>query len=255
MRLMRPLSTFVGALLLAFSAYGQIDREDRGLSLSDDSLRLGVKAGINRSSPAGDLENPGNAIKPRITAVAEVALSEKLFIQPELSIYQHQIKGDIAEEVTLNRFLLGQTTTASGNVNENTTLSYLSLSGLAKGTVVKTNGFRVSILAGVYLSFLADQQSNSDGVYQVGFVSNDANAKSDYQSLDLGGEGGLALAYEVGPGSVTLDIRASVGLLDVYQNSTVKGQGRTTENKEVGSGIAIRNQTLPSIMVGYLYNL
>ncbi len=254
MRLMRPLSTFVGALLLAFSAYGQIDREDRGLSLSDDSLRLGVKAGVNRSSPAGDFKNPGNAIKARITAVAEVGLSEKLFIQPELSIYQHQIKGDIAEDVTLNRFVPDQTITARGVVNENTTLSYLSLSGLAKGTVVKTNGFRVSILAGAYLSFLADQQNNSDGLYRVGFDSDDANAQSDYQSLDLGGEGGLALAYEVGPGSVTLDARASVGLLDVYQNSTLKGQGRTREKKEVGSGIAIRNQTLPSIMFGYLHN-
>ena len=264
MRLMRHLYALVGALLLAFSAYGQVDRAERGLSLSVDGLQVGVKGGVNRATTSGDFNNIGTAIRARAGIFAEVSLLDNLYLQPELSYSRKQVEGEVGKEDVLS-FGSGSgggsfDLPATLSLNENTRLDYLSLTAMVKYTLLQAGSFRISAMAGPYLSYLAGQQTDSDAQIEislpepVAFTAEDA----DYQAIDYGGRGGIALAYAVGPGSLTLNVSASIGIPDVYNKTTAgffPDDPQLNQEVELGQDVVVKNRTLPSVALGYIYSL
>ena len=276
MRLMRHLYALVGALLLAFSAYGQVDREERGLSLSVDGLRVGVKGGVNRATTSGDFNNIGTAIRARAGIFAEVSLLDNLYLQPELSYSRKQVEGEVGKEDVLS-FGSGSgggsfDLPATLSLNENTRLDYLSLTAMVKYTLLQAGSFRISAMAGPYLSYLAGQQTDSDAQAEIQLPdpvgtlrSTDNSTDTDYQAIDYGGRGGLALAYAVGPGSITLHVSASMGIPDIYNKSTVNStfsgfdvdgsQFQFNQQTDVGKDVTVKNRVLPAVTVGYIYGL
>ena len=269
MRLMRHLYALVGALLLAFSAYGQVDREERGLSLSVDGLRVGVKGGVNRATNSGDFNNIGTAIRARAGIFAEVSLLDNLYLQPELSYSRKQVEGEVGKEDVLS-FGSGSgggsfDLPATLSLNENTRLDYLSLTAMVKYTLLQAGSFRISAMAGPYLSYLAGQQTDSDAQAEIQLPdpvgtlrSTDNSTDTDYQAIDYGGRGGLALAYAVGPGSLTLNVSASIGIPDVYNKTTAgffPDDPQFSQEVELGQDVTVKNRVLPAVTVGYIYGL
>ena len=269
MRLMRHLYALVGALLLAFSAYGQVDREERGLSLSVDGLRVGVKGGVNRATTSGDFNNIGTAIRARAGIFAEVSLLDNLYLQPELSYSRKQVEGEVGKEDVLS-FGSGSgggsfDLPATLSLNENTRLDYLSLTAMVKYTLLQAGSFRISAMAGPYLSYLAGQQTDSDAQAEIQLPdpvgtlrSTDNSTDTDYQAIDYGGRGGLALAYAVGPGSLTLNVSASIGIPDVYNKTTAgffPDDPQFSQEVELGQDVTVKNRVLPAVTVGYIYGL
>ena len=270
MRLMRHLYALVGALLLAFSAYGQVDREERGLSLSVDGLRVGVKGGVNRATTSGDFNNIGTAIRARAGIFAEVSLLDNLYLQPELSYSRKQVEGEVGKEDVLS-FGSGSgggsfDLPATLSLNENTRLDYLSLTAMVKYTLLQAGSFRISAMAGPYLSYLAGQQTDGDAQTEISLPEpveltaedTDNSPDADYQAIDYGGRGGIALAYAVGPGSLTLNVSASIGIPDVYNKTTAgffPDDPQFSQEVELGQDVVVKNRTLPSVALGYIYSL
>ena len=275
MRLMRHLYALVGALLLAFSAYGQVDREERGLSLSVDGLRVGVKGGVNRATTSGDFNNIGTAIRARAGIFAEVSLLDNLYLQPALSYSRKQVEGQTEGELQSlggNPVPPGFDNVNTITLNENSALDYLSLTAMVKYTLLQAGSFRISAMAGPYLSYLAGQQTDSDAQAEIQLPdpvgtlrSTDNSTDTDYQAIDYGGRGGLALAYAVGPGSITLHVSASMGIPDIYNKSTVNStfsgfdvdgsQFQFNQQTDVGKDVTVKNRVLPAVTVGYIYGL
>ena len=268
MRLMRHLYALVGALLLAFSAYGQVDREERGLSLSVDGLRVGVKGGVNRATTSGDFNNIGTAIRARAGIFAEVSLLDNLYLQPELSYSRKQVEGQTERELQSlggNPLPPGFGNVNTITLNENSALDYLSLTAMVKYTLLQAGSFRISAMAGPYLSYLAGQQTDSDAQAEillpdpVGTLrSTDNSPDADYQAIDYGGRGGLALAYAVGPGNLTLNVSASIGIPDVYNKTTAgffPDDPQFSQEVELGQDVTVKNRVLPAVTVGYIYGL
>jgi len=275
MRLMRHLYALVGALLLAFSAYGQVDREERGLSLSVDGLRVGVKGGVNRATTSGDFNNIGTAIRARAGIFAEVSLLDNLCLQPELSYSRKQVEGQTEGELQSlggNPVPPGFDNVNTITLNENSALDYLSLTAMVKYTLLQAGSFRISAMAGPYLSYLAGQQTDSDAQAEIQLPdpvgtlrSTDNSTDTDYQAIDYGGRGGLALAYAVGPGTITLHVSASMGIPDIYNKSTVNStfsgfdvdgsQFQFNQQTDVGKDVTVKNRVLPAVTVGYIYGL
>lgn len=275
MRLMRHLYALVGALLLAFSAYGQVDREERGLSLSVDGLRVGVKGGVNRATTSGDFNNIGTAIRARAGIFAEVSLLDNLYLQPALSYSRKQVEGQTEGELQSlggNPVPPGFDNVNTITLNENSALDYLSLTAMVKYTLLQAGSFRISAMAGPYLSYLAGQQTDSDAQAEIQLPdpvgtlrSTDNSTDTDYQAIDYGGRGGLALAYAVGPGTITLHVSASMGIPDIYNKSTVNStftgfdvdgsQFQFNQQTDVGKDVTVKNRVLPAVTVGYIYGL
>ena len=266
---MRHLYALVGALLLAFSAYGQVDRAERGLSLSVDGLQVGVKGGVNRATTSGDFNNIGTAMRARAGIFAEVSLLDNLYLQPELSYSRKQVEGEVGKEDVLS-FGSGSgggsfDLPATLSLNENTRLDYLSLTAMVKYTLLQAGSFRISAMAGPYLSYLAGQQTDSDAQAEIQLPdpvgtlrSTDNSTDTDYQAIDYGGRGGLALAYAVGPGSLTLNVSASIGIPDVYNKTTAgffPDDPQFSQEVELGQDVTVKNRVLPAVTVGYIYGL
>jgi hypothetical protein len=272
---MRHLYALVGALLLAFSAYGQVDREERGLSLSVDNLRVGVKGGVNRATTSGDFNNIGTAIRARAGIFAEVSLLDNLYLQPELSYSRKQVEGQTEGELQSlggNPVPPGFDNVNTITLNENSALDYLSLTAMVKYTLLQAGSFRISAMAGPYLSYLAGQQTDGDAQAEIQLPdpvgtlrSTDNSTDTDYQAIDYGGRGGLALAYAVGPGTITLHVSASMGIPDIYNKSTVNStfsgfdvdgsQFQFNQQTDVGKDVTVKNRVLPAVTVGYIYGL
>jgi hypothetical protein len=136
---------------------------------------------------------------------------------------------------------------------------------MVKYTLLQAGSFRISAMAGPYLSYLAGQQTDSDAQAEillpdpVGTLrSTDNSPDADYQAIDYGGRGGLALAYAVGPGNLTLNVSASIGIPDVYNKTTAgffPDDPQFSQEVELGQDVTVKNRVLPAVTVGYIYGL
>ena len=214
---MKYISALLFALLLGFSAFGQIDRDSRGISLFNGNLKVGPKVGINVANASfddNDRNSGSSRVRLRAGAFVEIGISDAFALQPELL---YSAKGHELLTILFK------------DENTEVDLDYLSVPIIAKYALFDDSNLQVTGQAGPYFGILLSAESDGRDV---------ANS---YSSLDVGGQVGIGAAYRIGPGSITLDIRAGFGLTNFIDLNWSPG-GAT-------------NQVLPSATVGYAFSL
>jgi hypothetical protein len=178
-------------------------------SLQAQDLRVGPKIGINASSAGGDID-PDGLTAIRAGGFVEIGLSDAFFLQPEL-LYSAK----------------GYEFSRSG-ISVETSLNYLSVPIMAKYAFVDNGSLQVTGQAGPYVGFLLSAETGGSDV------------ADNTSSVDIGGQVGVGAAYRIGPGSLTLDVRAGFGFTNVNDS---------------GNNQSVTNQMLPSATVGYAFSL
>ena len=145
-------------------------------------VKFGAKAGLNMSNWGGDAGDASMKIGFQVGGFAEIKVSDKFAIQPEL-VYS----------------ALG-TKTEDGSINTN----YLNIPVMAKYFVAK--GF--SLEAGPQLGFLMSAKAKANG--------ESADIKDTFESIDFGLNFGAG--YDVTE-NINLGVRYSAGLSNIMKDS------------------------------------
>jgi hypothetical protein len=156
-------------------------------TMNAQDVKLGVKIGMNVSSVNGNLDNLDPKTGFVLGATAEVSLSEKFSIQPELLYSQQGAK-------------------SRGNFIYD--LNYITLPVMAKYYI--TEGF--SVEAGPQFSFLVKDELISDN-------SNSASANTNAENFDLSANLGLGFKFDNG---IFFQTRYNLGLISITENPDVK---------------------------------
>ena len=153
-------------------------------------VKFGAKAGLNLSNLVGDAMNTSTKVGFQIGGFAEIKVSEKFAVQPELVFSTLGAKYEVTyDEIT------EKSTTA---------LSYLNIPVMAKFFVAE--GF--SLEAGPQIGFLMSAKDKSDG--------KSVDAKDYFKSIDFGLNFGAG--YDVAK-NINLGVRYSLGLSNIAKDS------------------------------------
>ena len=166
--------------IIAMGMFGVVQAQD---------VKLGVKLGMNISSLNGNEDNLDPKDGWVIGATAEVALTEKFSLQPELLYSQQGAK-------------------SRGNFIYD--LDYMTMPIMAKYYIA--DGF--SIQAGPQFSFLVKDELISDDPY-----SGDVTANPNSENLDIALNFGLG--YRINK-RFSVQTRYSLGTMDVDESTGVK---------------------------------
>ncbi len=144
--------------------------------------KFGVKAGINFSNFGGDIENTDGKIGALVGGFAEIKLSDKFAVQPELMFSMMGAKSD---DVTLN-------------------LNYIAIPVMAKFFATE----QFSIEAGPQVGFLMSAKAKADGETE--------DIKDSFNSTDFGMN--LGLGYDFTE-NIGVGLRYNLGLSNILKDS------------------------------------
>jgi hypothetical protein len=167
---------WIACIAIAFA--GTVNAQD---------VKLGAKIGMNVSSLNGNTDNLDSKTGWVLGATAEISLTEKFSLQPELLYSQQGAK-------------------QRGNFIYD--LNYVSLPVMAKYYIAK--GF--SVEAGPQFSFLVKDELISDS-------NNAASANTNAENFDLTANLGLGYQFDNG---IFFQTRYNLGLLEVDKTTEVK---------------------------------
>ncbi|KIA99658.1 porin family protein [Flavobacterium sp. JRM] len=182
-------------------------------------VKFGVKGGINLSTFTGDVENVSSKVGFQVGGFAEIKLTEKFSIQPELLYSLQGAKIDQSEE---------------GYRYESTEkFSYLNIPVMAKYYVAE----KFSLEAGPQIGFLLSAKSDfteTDDFF--GTTSGDEDVKDSYKSIDFGVNFGAGYDFTE---NLSAGIRYNLGLSNIA-------------DFEEGDNTKIKNSVF-SLSVGYKF--
>ena len=174
-------------------------------------VKFGAKAGLNISSITGDnTEDVSSKIGFQVGGFAEIKISDKFAIQPELLYSAQGSKEKFSEE--------GFSYKATGK------LGYLNIPVMAKYYV--TEGF--SLEAGPQLGFLLSAELEETKTEFGESVTTSTDVKEFTNSIDFGFN--LGAGYDVTE-NINLGVRYSIGLSNILKDSE--------DSKQNNSNIAI----------------
>lgn len=147
--------------------------------------KFGVKAGLNIANIGGDIEENKSLVGFHVGGFAEIKLSEKFAIQPELLYSAQGVKYD-------------------GDGDAKTTLGYLNIPVMAKFYVAD----KFSLEAGPQIGFLlsAKDKFEEDG------ISVDLDTKDAYKSIDFGLNFGAGYDFTE---NLSAGVRYNLGLSNI----------------------------------------
>ena len=162
-------------------------------------VKYGAKAGLNISSITGDgTEDVSSKIGFQVGGFAEIKISDKFAIQPELLYSAQGAKAKLSEEGV--------------SIKATQKLAYLNIPVIAKYYVAK--GF--SLEAGPQLGFLLSaEQESTESIDGVTTTESDDN-KEGFNSTDFGFN--LGAGYDVTE-NINLGVRYSIGLSNIVKDS------------------------------------
>ena len=197
-------------------------------SVNAQEVKFGAKAGVNFASVTGDLENVDGKVAFHIGGVAEIMISDKFSVQPELMYSAQGYKG----EESGSEEIAGETYSYKEEVTGK--LDYIILPIMAKYYVAE--GF--SIEAGPQVGFLLNAEEDYDYTETfMGETSSESGTEDmkDYMSsIDFGVNFGLGYKMESG---LNFGARYNLGLSNVYD-----GEG----DYEIKNGVI-------QVSVGYMF--
>ncbi|MDR7211350.1 porin family protein [Flavobacterium piscis] len=157
-------------------------------------VKFGVKGGLNIANFGGDAEDTKSLVGFHVGGFAEIKLSDKFAIQPELLYSAQGAKEEYSE--------LGETVEVTQN------LGYLNIPVMAKYYVAK--GF--SLEAGPQIGFLLNAKFKAE--YQG--ESEDESNKDDFKSVDFGVNFGAGYDFTE---NLSVGLRYNLGLSNIYEDS------------------------------------
>ena len=164
-------------------------------------VKFGAKAGLNISSITGDTDDYGDLSSKvgfQVGGFAEIKISDKFAIQPELLYSAQGAKSKFSEEGI--------------SVKATQKLAYLNIPVMAKFYVAK--GF--SLVAGPQLGFLLSAEDEVTASFEGDSESESADTKEFYNSTDFAFN--LGAGYDVTE-NINLGVRYSIGLSNILKDS------------------------------------
>jgi len=185
-------------------------------------VKFGAKAGLNFANLTGDIEDASMKIGFNLGGFAEIKVSDKFSVQPELLYSTQGAKNETSED--------GFTSESKLN------LSYLNIPIMAKYYVSE----KFSLEAGPQIGFLLSAKSKyefteSDGEGGSISVSGDEDVKDSFESIDFGLN--LGTAYDFTE-NLFAGLRYNIGLSNVAK--TESGDDTKINNSVISLSLGYR---------------
>ena len=176
--------------------------------------KFGVKGGVNFATLSGDVENESSIVGFNVGGFAEIKISDKFSVQPELLYSTQGAKFEYSE--------FGNT------YKETLKLAYLNLPVMAKYYVAP----KFSLEAGPQIGFLLSAKDEYSGEG----MSGSANVKDNFNSIDFGLNFGAGFDFT---DNFSAGIRYNLGLSNIADT-------------EAGDDTKVTSNVL-SLSVGYKF--
>lgn len=185
-------------------------------------VKFGAKAGLNFANLTGDIEDASMKIGFNLGGFAEIKVSDKFSVQPELLYSTQGAKNETSEDDF----------TSESKLN----LSYLNIPIMAKYYVSE----KFSLEAGPQIGFLLSAKSKyefteSDGEGGSISVSGDEDVKDSFESIDFGLN--LGTAYDFTE-NLFAGLRYNIGLSNVAK--TESGDDTKINNSVISLSLGYR---------------
>ncbi|TYP98830.1 outer membrane protein with beta-barrel domain [Tenacibaculum adriaticum] len=169
-----------------------------GLTANAQEVKFGAKAGLNIANVSGDVENNDARTSFHVGGVAEIKISDKFSLQPELVYSAQGLTSELEE--TFDDGTNVVTIKADGTLK----LDYLNVPVIAKYYVAEG----LSLEAGPQIGFLlsAKQKVEFEG------ESDEQDVKDNFSSIDFGLNFGAGYKLENG---LNFGARYNLGLTNV----------------------------------------
>lgn len=182
-------------------------------------VKFGVKGGINLSTLTGDIEDASSKVGFQVGGFAEIKLSDKFSVQPEL-LYSTQG----AKEKT-NVFDVDAMEVVSADLTYK--LAYINVPVMAKYYVAE----KFSLEAGPQIGFLVSAKGKVSGG-----DSSEEDIKDAFKSIDFGVNFGAGYDFTE---NLSVGVRYNLGLSNILEN-------------EAGDNFKNKNSVF-SLSVGYKF--
>ncbi|MGJ8550466.1 porin family protein [Winogradskyella wichelsiae] len=173
-------------------------------NVNAQEVNFGAKAGLNFSSFSGDdTEELDGLTSFHIGGVAEISISDKFSVQPELL---YSIQGASAED-SYSEFGY------SGSSESTVKLSYLNIPIMAKYYIAEGFSVEAGPQIGLLLSAKEDYEYSETFEGETFSESGDEDVKDSYKGIDLGFNFGLGYKMDSG---LNFSARYNLGLSNIY---------------------------------------
>ena len=206
---------------VAVFAFGFANAQETKSNTQD--AKFGIKAALNIASLTGDVSNPSSLTGFQIGGFAEIKVTEKFAIQPELMYSTQGVSESSIEEGV--------------NVDADTKLGYLNIPVMAKYYATPKFSFEFGPQIGFLLSAKVDLTASFEGES----FSESVDAKDVMSSIDFGLNLGAGYDFTEHFG---VGVRYNFGLTNVIDFSEAQ--------KEVAGDINAKNSVF-SISAGYKF--
>lgn len=193
---------------------------------SAQEVKFGVKGGANFSTLTGDIENVKSIVGFQVGGFAEIKISEKFAIQPELLYSAQGTQSDESDE--------------DGSFERKLSLGYLNIPVMAKFYVAE----KFSLEAGPQIGFLLSAKEKAEGSIGGENISVEADVKDGHKSIDFGVNFGAGYDFTE---NLSVGIRYNLGLSNIYETGDDSG-----EEIEIESDAKVKNSVF-SLSVGYKF--
>jgi long-subunit fatty acid transport protein len=160
------------------------------MSVSAQETRFGVKAGANLSTFGGDAEDAKSLVGFQVGGFAEIKLTDKFAIQPEVLFSTQGAKEEGSD--------------LFGSYENKVTLGYLNIPVMAKYYVAE----KFSVEAGPQIGFLLSAKSK----FEAGGESEKTDVKDAYESIDFGVNFGAGYDFTE---NLSVGLRYNLGLSNI----------------------------------------
>lgn len=183
-----------------------------GLTNAQD-VSYGVKGGLNLSNLSGDIEDTKSLFGAHVGAFAEIKITDKFSVQPELLFSMQGAKQEYTYFESFEGFTITET--------EKTTLKlgYLNLPIMAKYYVSDKfsleAGPQIGFLLSAKVDFEYTYRETFDGVTEIESESGSVDIKDEVKSIDFGF--GFGAAYNF-TDKLSLGARYTLGLTSIAKD-------------------------------------
>ncbi|MBF4485576.1 porin family protein [Flavobacterium sp. CSZ] len=188
------------------------------MSVSAQETRFGVKAGANLSTFTGDVDDAKSLVGFHVGGFAEIKLSDKFAIQPEILFSTQGSKQEGSD--------------LFGSYENKVNVSYLNIPVMAKYYVAE----KFSLEAGPQIGFLLSAKSKYEETVDGEKYSEDIDVKDGFESIDFGVNFGAGYDFTE---NLSVGLRYNLGLSNINKN-------------EEGDNAKVKNSVF-SLSVGYKF--
>jgi long-subunit fatty acid transport protein len=161
-------------------------------------VKFGVKGGLNVATLTGDIENASSKVGFHVGGFAEIKVSDKFAVQPELLFSTQGFKREYMEDFG------GEDV----SVEQKTNLSYINIPVMAKYYVA--DGF--SLEAGPQIGFLTSAKNK----FEAEGEKEEEDAKDEFKSVDFGLNFGAGYDFTE---NLSAGLRYNLGLSNIAKDS------------------------------------